>query len=112
VWPDSCGKTTCHMSKPGGDPRRSAADVGRQAQQAAPVATPMRTSIRAGQTILDLRLDRNPPTYGAEGMSVVMSVRRASDGTSEPFIIHQLLVQDGYPPLYRLRFGAAPASAK
>jgi hypothetical protein len=82
--------------------RQPAGKADNPTQQAYPQMT---TSTRAGQTILDLRLLSG-------GMSVDMTVRRASDGTSDPFIIHQLLVQDGYPPLYRLRFGAAPASAK
>jgi hypothetical protein len=99
--------------------RRPAGKAGNQTQQAAPADSPMTTSIRAGQTILDLRLlggglRTNPQSYGGAvtSMTVEMSVRRASDGTADPFIIHQLLVQDGYPPLYRLRFGAAPASAR
>jgi hypothetical protein len=72
---------------------------------------PEQLSIRSARTIFDLRLEGDVSIGGTpQPTRITLSIRPAAGRDAHPYLIHQLLVQDGFKPLYRLRpAGAAMA---
>lgn len=76
-------------------------------QQAPPTASVQRLSIplrRGDRVILDLEL-RPGGAAGRSGGLLKLSLRPTSGNDPHPYLMHQLLVQEGYTALYRLHVG-------